>query len=170
MHKKRILIIISWLLVIVWMIFIFLLSDMNTFESNNKSKELINKAIDTTLDTTNNLKITDKHPSNEKRMEVASELNNPLRKIMHASVYLILAILVLNALIVSNCKLLLSIILSIIICFGYACSDEYHQKFVEGRTGQFSDVLIDSCGVIVGNIIYNGIYYIKNKKNESNNF
>ena len=34
--------------------------------------------------------------------------------------------------------------------FLYACSDEYHQTFVEGRIGQFSDVLIDMVGVFAG--------------------
>ena len=34
--------------------------------------------------------------------------------------------------------------------FLYACSDEYHQTFVDGRIGQFSDVLIDMIGVLTG--------------------
>ena len=29
----------------------------------------------------------------------------------------------------------------------YACSDEYHQTFVEGRTGKVLDVAIDSLGI-----------------------
>ena len=32
----------------------------------------------------------------------------------------------------------------------YAASDEFHQLFVDGRTGQLSDVLLDSSGVLVG--------------------
>nr|WP_051527067.1 VanZ family protein [[Eubacterium] cellulosolvens] len=32
----------------------------------------------------------------------------------------------------------------------YAASDEFHQLFVPGRSGQFTDVLIDSGGVIAG--------------------
>ena len=32
----------------------------------------------------------------------------------------------------------------------YAVSDELHQWFVPGRSCQFTDVLIDSCGVILG--------------------
>lgn len=31
----------------------------------------------------------------------------------------------------------------------YACTDEFHQLFVEGRTGKITDVLIDSLGAIV---------------------
>ena len=32
----------------------------------------------------------------------------------------------------------------------YACTDELHQLAIDGRSGQFSDVLIDSCGVLAG--------------------
>lgn len=32
----------------------------------------------------------------------------------------------------------------------YACSDEFHQLFVPGRSGQMSDVLIDSLGMLIG--------------------
>lgn len=28
----------------------------------------------------------------------------------------------------------------------YACTDEFHQLFVPGRSGQFTDVLVDSSG------------------------
>lgn len=162
MNKRKITVIISWLLVILWMCVIFWFSSMDTTESNNKSQKTINKAIETTIDTTNKIGITDKHPTEEKKTEVVKDLNMPLRKAMHASVYLILAILVMNALIVSNFKFLISLILGLIICFGYACSDEYHQTFV-GRTGQFSDVLIDTAGSVVGSCFY-GIGYLIYKK------
>ena len=32
----------------------------------------------------------------------------------------------------------------------YAASDEIHQRFVPGRTGQFSDVLVDTVGGAIG--------------------
>lgn len=33
---------------------------------------------------------------------------------------------------------------------GYACTDEAHQLAIDGRTGQFRDVLVDSGGVLAG--------------------
>jgi VanZ family protein len=36
------------------------------------------------------------------------------------------------------------------VVFAYASSDEFHQLFVPGRTGLFSDVLIDTAGGAVG--------------------
>ena len=38
----------------------------------------------------------------------------------------------------------------LLFCFLYACSDEFHQLFVSGRAGQFTDVLIDTVGVVFG--------------------
>jgi VanZ family protein len=33
------------------------------------------------------------------------------------------------------------------ISFAYACSDEYHQTFVDGRTGKVLDIGIDTLGI-----------------------
>ena len=158
-------IIISWILVIIWMIIIFWLSSMDSNLSNDRSKNTINKAIETAIVTTNKIGITDKQPSEEIKSEVTDKLNGPLRKCMHAGVYLVLAILLINALLLSSKKVFLSIIFTILISFIYACSDEYHQTFVIGRTGKFSDVLIDTFGSILGIISYGlcNLYYKKNK-------
>lgn len=133
---------------------------MDTNESNFKSKKTINKLIEETVETTNNIGLTDKHPTEEKTEKVTEKLNKPFRKGMHASVYFVLAILIMNALIVSNRKIFLAVVLSIIISFTYACTDEYHQTFVGGRTGQFSDVLIDTMGSIVGVSLYSFSFFI----------
>ena len=48
-----------------------------------------------------------------------------------------------------------------LICYGYACFDEFHQLFVNGRTGQFSDCLIDTSGAILGILLFKVILIIK---------
>ena len=35
----------------------------------------------------------------------------------------------------------------------YACTDEFHQLLIEGRSGQWSDVLVDGSGVLLGVLI-----------------
>lgn len=35
----------------------------------------------------------------------------------------------------------------------YACTDEFHQLFVPGRSAELRDVAVDSCGALVGVII-----------------
>ena len=37
-----------------------------------------------------------------------------------------------------------------VFCLLYACSDEFHQYFIPGRSAQFSDVLVDSVGAAAG--------------------
>lgn len=32
----------------------------------------------------------------------------------------------------------------------YACSDEIHQLFIDGRAGQVADVLVDASGAAIG--------------------
>ena len=50
------------------------------------------------------------------------------------------------------------------ICFLYACTDEYHQLFIEGRAGQFTDVLIDTAGASLGCAIVVLIYKLIYRK------
>lgn len=47
----------------------------------------------------------------------------------------------------SNAKLLFFALCS---SFLYACTDEIHQLFVPGRSGQFTDVLVDTLGAFCG--------------------
>lgn len=42
---------------------------------------------------------------------------------------------------------------SVIISFLYACTDEFHQTFVPNRSGQITDVLIDTSGAIIAVIL-----------------
>ncbi len=159
-------IVISWLLVFLWMGAIFWLSGMDSTESGSKSKGAISKVIEGSVDVSNKLGITDKHPSDEKIESVTKVLNSPLRKCMHASVYLVLAILVANALLIGKTKLKYALIFSFLISFLYACSDEIHQLFVPGRSGELFDVFIDTCGASLGIIIFYLFYrlYLKKKR------
>ena len=50
------------------------------------------------------------------------------------------------------------VLLSVFLAFLYACSDEIHQLFVPGRSGQVSDVLLDTLGSFTGIMIYKLIY------------
>ncbi len=43
-------------------------------------------------------------------------------------------------------KLLCVSVCALLLCFVYACSDEYHQSFIPGRTSNFADVGIDAIG------------------------
>ena len=148
-------ILISWILVLIWMITIFYLSSMDSDQSNTKSKETINVVVENTIDVTNNIDITNEPTTKDNINSIVNVLNKPLRKCMHATVYFVLVILVINAF--NQMHLLTRVntyIYSIIICFIYACTDEIHQLYVVGRTGQFIDVLIDTIGALLGCLVF----------------
>lgn len=72
-----------------------------------------------------------------------------VRKGAHVTEYLILCISFLISFRVSGMRGRRRIPFSWIFTFCYACTDEFHQLFVPGRAGLFTDVLIDSSGALV---------------------
>ena len=159
--KKLFLTIVMLVLAGLWCALIYTLSDMNTKTSNGHSKEIISVFIEDSIETSNNWGLTNLNPSIEKIDKASKILNLPLRKLMHASVYFVLSIVLIFYInyMFDIRKFFLSAFITIALCAGFAASDEYHQTFVEGRTGQVADVLIDTAGACVGTILY-GTYYI----------
>ena len=51
-------------------------------------------------------------------------------------------------------RALISLPIAVAVCAGFAMSDEVHQHFVPGRAMTMGDVLIDSCGAILGIILF----------------
>ena len=161
--NKTLKIILSWFLVLSWMGVIYYLSDMSGDESTNKSEGAINLVIKKTLETTNEIGITKTNPNSQKVTVITDKLNYPMRKLMHASVYFVLTLFLINAFYQSGIKNKKMLIFSIIICFLYACSDEFHQSFTE-RTASFKDVLIDTFGGLISILLVKIISVIRNKK------
>ena len=161
MNKKRVTIAtILIVVVLLWVVGIYKLSSMNTSNSNGKSSGIIGVFIEDTLEVTNKYGITDSHPDDAKLERASQLLNRPLRKVMHASVYFILAFLIIAVtnFMFHNKKYLISAIITIILVIIAAGFDEFHQTFVDGRTGAVKDVLIDIAGGSMG-ILYYGTYY-----------
>jgi len=78
-----------------------------------------------------------------------------IRKSAHFFEYMLLGTLILHAL---RHRLLSGAIIAIFISFFYAVTDEFHQLFVPGRSGEIRDVMIDSLGATTGVIIYFVLY------------
>ena len=119
---------ISLILLILWMIFIFVMSSFNANESSNQSGIIVNfiSSIFNISDT--------------------KLLSLIIRKGAHFTEYFILGILSINYVI----KYKKNIIYSYLICILYAISDEIHQIFVSGRSCQITDIFIYSVGSIIG--------------------
>ena len=147
--------IISFIVLILWMIVIFSFSSADA----NKSTGTSDKVITTMIEIKD--KITDQEtPISEKEIIVKNS-SFYIRKIAHITEYLILGFLMFNLLKqYSVTNIYYAIGLSIL----YSCTDEFHQLFISGRSGSIRDVLIDSIGILIGTYLYK-LLFIKNKEN-----
>lgn len=127
---KRIMI---WLLPISVAIAIFYFSS----QPSDESSQLSNGVIKIILDFINRL---NPRIDMEYWMEI---LSFPIRKLAHMTEYAVFFITLFIAFSVNEIKNWRRPILSMMIVFLYACTDEFHQTFVPGRYGCFTDVLID---------------------------
>ena len=90
-----------------------------------------------------------------------------VRKAAHISAYFVLGILLFNLLKEYGLGVKKMVFISIAIAMLYACTDEVHQVFVSGRSGEVRDVLIDTAGAAVGVVVYAALssrFYKKSEK------
>lgn len=147
--------IISFIVLILWMIVIFSFSSADANKSTGTSDKVITTMIEIKDKITNN-----ETPNNEKEIIVKNS-SFYIRKIAHITEYLILGFLMFNLLKqYSVTNIYYAIGLSIL----YSCTDEFHQLFINGRSGSIRDVLIDSIGILIGTYLYK-LLFIKNKEN-----
>ncbi len=130
------------------MTFIFSLSADNGVASEKKSDSVIVKITETIL----HKKLTEEEK--EKYIENSVWI---VRKSTHFTLYFILGLLIISFLKEFGLSKK-SIIISIIVVLLYACSDEVHQTFVAGRSGEVLDVLIDTVGGSLATYLYYIIY------------
>ena len=131
-------------LLVIWMAFIFSMSSQNSEVSSNTSGGTIKMILSATP------KFTEQ--PEEVQENVVENLQFITRKSAHFIEYMILSIFVTNVVnLYLNKKR--SILITVIFVFLYACSDEFHQLFVQGRQGSFRDVLIDTAGGIAAVIV-----------------
>ena len=139
MDREKTITIISWSVVLIWMIFIFCLSSQVREQSNALSMDVTEMLIRTVE------KVAPKSALS------VSDLNHIVRKNAHFFAYLVLGLLVSNAMRRSGFA---KMQWTLLICVLYAMSDEWHQMFVPGRGPQVKDVLIDSAGALLGIALY----------------
>lgn len=158
---KRILRYIAIFMTIVWMIVIFrfFMDDGNSsHELSDSCVKLINHLI---------YQFTGKDLMMTIAPEHYSMIELFLRKCAHMSIYFVLAINIMIVLFTFNMKMILRMAIAVIASFGYALTDEFHQTFVAGRSGAFTDCLIDTSGAIFGVIaaliLYCVLYTIMTK-------
>ena len=138
---------------VLWMALIFSFSNQKDVDSSKVSDGFIDRTV------VKIYKIFNENITKEKENEIIEKYTYPIRKLAHYTLYFILGIL--SFLVVKDYSINKKLIIySLLICFLYACSDEFHQLFIIGRSARVLDVMIDtfgsSCSI--------SIFYIFNKK------
>ena len=134
--------------IIAWMLVIFLMSNEVSTDSTARSDEIVRTIKSIGVSTPADL------------------LTFLVRKAAHISAYFVLGILIFNLLKEYNLGVKKMIFISIAIAMLYACTDELHQMFVPGRSGEVRDVLIDTAGAAVGVVVYAALSSRFYKKSE----
>jgi VanZ family protein len=76
--------------------------------------------------------------------------DNLVRKAGHVIEYALMAITINISFSFYHIRKWKSLFLCFGTCFVFACSDEIHQLFIAGRTGQLTDIIIDLVGIVLG--------------------
>ena len=151
--KMKIKKIITIILIIAWMTLVFYFSNQISDDSSKLSGG-ITRAI---LNFFNILE--------GKTLEQQSAIETIIRKLAHYSIYTIGGILILSHVNLYKISANKKVIVSQLIGTLYAATDEIHQLFVPGRSGEIRDLCLDSLGVITGIIIILIILKCRERRN-----
>lgn len=167
--------ILSAILVLVWMITVFIFSSQDGIETLNTSGAFINAIENTSQVISQSNNQTDKENTQEKKeykYMYSKEVQKIVRKNAHFFLYMvggiILSVFFYAFLRKSNIKentveksltklnTICKKYMYYAVVFGimYSLTDEFHQRFVPGRTSSIKDVFIDSSGVITGVLLF----------------
>lgn len=143
---------IAWGMAIGWMSLIFILSHQPASVSSGLSSGITEFLLGI---------ITDVFPGSDARVE---QFHTLVRKNAHFIAYLVLSVLLVNAFGRWGRLGGRTLVAAFTIAVLYAASDEFHQLFIEGRSGEVRDVLIDSAGAAAGIAICWLIDYLLRKR------
>lgn len=145
------------LLTICWMAVIFWFSAAPAPESSEMSYTVgiqVGKIVVSDFDAWNI----------EEQNAFAEKIEYPIRKTAHAAEYAILGMLVLGTAHIYGGRGKKAMRYAWIWTTIYAATDEFHQLFVPGRSGQVRDVILDSAGALAGVLILCGVRRLWQKR------
>jgi len=131
---------------------IFSLSNQPASDSTELSDGFISNTIG------NVYKVFNKNISSDELNDIKVKYTHPVRKMAHFTIYMILGILVTLLVREYNVSFYKCLFISLLVCLLYSISDEVHQLFVSGRSGEIRDVLIDTSGSFIGIFIFNKLF------------
>ena len=137
--------ILLWILTLSCAMAIFYFSSQEAAESGKASSSVI-KTVIKVLDLKDNL-------SEEEVEKLSIDLTFVVRKTAHFCIYGLLGFLITLLYLEYGFFGKQLFLNSSVTAFLYAISDEFHQSFVKGRSGEIRDVCIDSIGAMCGALI-----------------
>lgn len=135
---------VAGILAVIWMCVIFSFSAQTKEESSVVSEGLSYRMVSTTG------LLFHLHIDEEQIRAIAEAIERTVRKGAHMTEFAILAWLLYGWLCRWQITRPRRVCTAAVLAILYACSDEFHQLFVKGRSGKIGDVLIDSAGVVLG--------------------
>lgn len=134
---------VLWTVVVLWMVLIFCLSAQEAAQSSSLSGSMIRQVAAVIHPEFHTMPV-------EQQNSVVENYQHVARKTAHTLAYLVLGVLCMTALFQYSIRRGIRFAAALAVCVGYAGTDEIHQLFVPGRSGQLTDVCIDACGSLVG--------------------
>lgn len=148
---------LSFVPALAMMYIIFSFSAQDGATSSNLSYKVTYRAV-SAADRALDLELTDKQIS-----RCIRKIHYYVRKLAHFTEYFLLAVSVTFPLYVYGIRGIWLVITGGILCVGFAALDELHQYFVHGRGCSIRDVMIDSCGSLIGMLFVRLFGYIGRK-------
>ena len=103
-------------------------------------------------------------PEAEREVFKQEVLDPIVRKVAHLTIYTTLGMLSMCLALTYKGTNYQKGLTSLVFCLLYSISDEIHQLFVPGRSGQIRDVFIDTLGAIIGILLINLVIKIFTRK------
>lgn len=148
--------IVSALPALVMMAVIFAFSAKTAVESTESS----NRVVDMILGVTEGVFGT----IQANREQLYEILEVIVRKGAHMTEYALLCLLVAFHLHTWKLEIGRLCLSAVAVCAAYAASDEFHQLFVQGRSGQLTDVFIDTAGAVIAAGVLAAVYHLCTKR------
>ncbi len=142
---------LAGILALFWMCVIFAFSAQEKEESSEVSEAISYRMVSSTG------LLFHLHLDEEQLREIASAIENTVRKAAHMTEYGILSILFYVWLGKWQFRVRRRAVTATAFAALYAVSDEIHQLFVPGRAGMVRDVVIDSIGAALGIFVFLGV-------------
>lgn len=148
---------LTGLLLLAWMAVIFRFSDQPAVQSGKVSGTIAYRLVNVADE------VFRLGNSREVLKRYADKLDHPIRKAAHMTEYAILGLLSLAFFYCHGLRGRRLYFAAVLLAAVYAGTDEYHQLFIPGRSGQLTDVCIDSAGAVIGLFLHWAIVKIAGK-------